>query len=90
LIVGNRPSSRTASATASDAMKENSPTLRGAASARNSTETYRLTPAGENHGCPIRPRPSLCDSASTVVPSAAPERARSRSVRVVESTSSKR
>jgi len=37
----------------------------------STTETYRPQPGGENHSCPRRPRPAVCESAITMAPSLA-------------------
>src|SRR5262245_3329195 len=47
-----------------------------AADGRRIVDTYNPAPGGEDHALPCRPRPAVCRSAPTTVPSAAPRSAR--------------
>ena len=55
---------------------------------RTITDTYKPAPGGENQTRPCRPRPAVCISATTVVPSSAPASARRAATSLVEAVDS--
>src|SRR5690606_18977763 len=74
----------TAWTTATDAQATRRGHCSGSRSGRTMREHQMPWPAGDDHARPRRPRPAVCASATTTVPSGAPARASSRARSLVD------